>query len=189
MSTITSKVAIPIKPTRIDKSIVQELGELLERENLKLQYHLDSKTQEVTSLSVQEFIALDWGQSIEKIAISTGYSTDPHVSIEMDFRESYSRKCFIAGTNATWVNGISIRINDILKKYRLSYAPIKTMWLVKMALPVILTVVLLYPISVGFSLDWRDTVIFILGIGAGLSQGLYYFLQWLFPFFEYGKTV
>jgi uncharacterized membrane protein YidH (DUF202 family) len=188
MSTIISKTTISIKPTRIDKSLIKELGELLEKENLKLHYHLDSKTQEVTSNSIQEFIGLEWGQSIEKIVISTGYSTDPHVSIEMDFKESYSRKCFISGKNATWVNGIAIRVNNIFKKYRLNYAPIKTIWFVKIALPVVLTFVMLYPISLSLFLNWKDTAIFILGIGVSLTQGLYYFIQWLFPYFEYGNT-
>lgn len=162
MSNITSKITIRIKPTRIEKNLVKELGELLEAENLKLHYRLDSETQEAISLSIQEFISLDWGNDIQKITISTEYNSDPYVSIEMDFYESYSRKCYISGKNATWVNGVANRVNDIFRKYRLSYAPIKTNWLVKIAVPVILTLILVYPISLAFGLLTKDSIYFCL---------------------------
>ncbi len=189
MSSITSKITIPIKPTRIEKGLINELGELLENENLKLQYHLDSKSQEISSSSVQEFISLDWGKDIQGITISTGYCEDPYVKIEMNFNRSYSRECFISGKNATWVNGVANRIVEILEKYRLSYAPLKTNWLIKIFVPIILALILAYPIQLVFGLLTREGLTLAYLLVQFSAIGLYLFIQWLFPYFEYGKSI
>jgi hypothetical protein len=181
------KRTFSIQPTKVDKKLVQELGEFLENQEdrtLLLTYTLDSKTKEVTKEKVEDFVNSDWGQDMRKITINSKTA----VRIKMDFSEPELSEYTVYGRNPTWVNGTTKCIGEIFQKYKLRYAPIKTNALLKASLVIFLDVLLCYPIFLAlpfFSLSGTIVVIpFLL-----FPILLYSFVNWIFPYFEYGEPL
>jgi len=195
MSKVTAKRTVKIPPCRIEKDLIREIGELLEKEELckgRMYYRLDTKMSDVQSSKVNDFVKADWESDINKIELGTTDYQLPRVGVNFDFRRPEYSKFSVSGENATWVNGITNRIENKIKKYKLKYYTIKTNWLVKLPLTSAILVVLVYPIFL-----WLNSIptikenlfILIWLMFAFGFWGIYYLIQWLFPYFDYGDTL
>ena len=178
-----------IPPLKIDKPLIRELGEFLEtQENLILTYRLNSETQEVERHTVEDFVNVDWGQGLYWITITS----KSMVKIRLDLEFPSDSQCVVYGKNLKNVNGILNSLKEIFQKYRLGYASVKTKWIIKLAIPAILTAIFGYSIFTLFN-SVNPANIFnpspLITIFAVMISGptLYFFVQWLFPYFEYGE--
>ena len=182
------KRTFPILPTRVDTKLIKELGEFLENEedrSLILTYHSDSKTKEVTKQEVKDFVNSDWGEDIRKITINSKTA----VRINMDFHDPEFSEYSVYGRNATWVNGTAKCIGDIFRKYKLSYAPIKTSMLLRVLLIIVLDLLLCYPIFLVLSSFYPSSNALIIFPFVSFGIVLNSFMNWLFPYFEYGEPL
>lgn len=194
MSEITEKRTIKIPPCIVDKELIQEIGGLLQSEELcrnHLKYSLDSKTQDIESKKVEDFVKADWGSELNEIMIETDCES-PKVRVSIDFRNIYLSEFSVSGKDTTWVNGVTNRIHDIFRKHRPSYHRIKTNWFLKMLLTIITTGILCYPIFLLVNPLIVQNLVFIVLIlfpaGYG-GAGLYFLIEWLFPYLEYGEPL
>jgi len=194
MSKIIEKRTVKIPPVRVDKMLIREIGKLLESEELckdRLSYSLDSKTQDLESKKVDDFVKANWGSELNEIKIETDYES-PRVRVEIDFRRTYMSEFSVSGTDATWVNGITNRMHDIFEKYRHSYYRIKTSWLMKLLVTIIVTAVLVYPIFLLVYPLIRENAsfVFLIIFPAGYGGlGVFFLIDWLLPYFEYQETL
>ncbi len=189
IDTDIQKRTFPIPPIKIDKTLIQELGEFLENLdlNLVLTYSSDSKTKETTRQNVEDFVDADWGEGLRRITINS----KSMVRIRIDLDEPRRSRYTIYGKNITNVTGIASCIKDIFQKHRLGYASVKTSWSAKLAIPTVLTLVFAYltftVIRFINPADFYNAIIGTVLVAMFGGTALYFFVQWLFPYFEYGE--
>lgn len=195
---ITEKRTVAIPPCRIEKALIREIGELLEKDDLckdNVNYILDSKTRDIQSKRVKDFIEADWGSNIRNISIATSYLEKPEVRITIDFEHYFLSEFSVSGENATWVNGLSDQIGDTFRKYNQNITKVRTNPLIKVPLIIVISSVLVYPLLLAFSpfikpdrlLEYYVLVGFILS--AVFFVAINALINWLFPYYEYGQTL
>jgi hypothetical protein len=181
-----------IPPVKIDKQLITELGEFLEQQQtprLILTYRLNSETKTVAKQNVRDFVSSDWGTGLKAIIINS----KSLVRIKLKLSSPTDSKCSVVGKDLTKVNGVKNSLWEIFQRHKLAYASVKTRWVIKISVPLLLSLILVYPIflflnSVYSTNSFMNSAIPLsLVIGMFLGAGLYGFVQWLFPFFEYGN--
>jgi hypothetical protein len=178
------KRTVPIQPTRVDKELIKDLGEMLENEKvtLVLSYLADSETKEVKTDNIKDFVKSDWGKDLRILRIQSKKA----VRIDFNFREPNLSEYSVYGRNLTWVSGLERCIGERIRKNRLSYAFLKKGDWIKLPLIFLLTVLLCFPIFLGLSfLDAAVLIVIPFVVIIMASSSLY---DWLFPYFEYGDT-
>lgn len=203
MSQIIEKRTVKIPPCRISRELVQDLGEILEHDEhiLITFYSLDSKQRDIQSNEAENFIEADWGTQINRIVINTPFLDDPavvvqnHVGVNIDFNYPQKSEFSVSGEDATWVNGITSRLDSIFQKYKTSHYYIRTNPFVTYPLCIATALVLTYPFFLAsFSFlegsDSLETILFLsivlMTVFAFIVYGIVF---WLFPYFEYGEMV
>jgi len=188
MSEIVEKRTIKILPSKIEKKLIQDIGELLENNSPMLgdmSYHLESKSRDIYSAKVNDFIRADWGKEISRITLGTARRlTRPEKSINIDITINFAypenSDISVSGKDGILVNGISSEIENLFSKYRLNYYMVKRNIFIKYPLTFITSVVLTYPISLFLKDIGLWTSLFVL-----VGIGIHALIQWLFPYFEY----
>ena len=140
IDTDIQKRTFPIPPIKIDKTLIQELGEFLENLDLNLVNQLTvriPKQKRRRRQNVEDFVDADWGEGLRRITINS----KSMVRIRIDLDEPRRSRYTIYGKNITNVTGIASCIKDIFQKHRLGYASVKTSWSETLAIPTVLTLV------------------------------------------------
>jgi hypothetical protein len=197
MSKITAKRTKKIPPCTIDKNLIKKVGTLLENDkscNGRIEYKLDAKTSDVQASNVGDFIRADWGSDVNSITIRTNDFKSPEVRITFDFHRLFFNKFSVSGENATWVNGITNRLENIIEKNKVKYHLIKTSLIIRTSLAFISVLALIIPIflflnsiSIIKESNWQYSLSFIIFMFG--FWGMNEFIQWLFPYFDYGDSL
>lgn len=128
----------------VNKQLVQELGELLEGDkNFKgrLRYILDSRTRDMKSNEVKDFIEADWGSDLNKITIETMDYEYPQVEIKINFRHSSLSEYSLSSRDPTWSNGITSRVEKVFNNHKTNYHRIVA-WYSKILLTIVIAIIL-----------------------------------------------
>lgn len=205
LSEIVEKRSVKIPPCKIEKDLIREIGELLESQEPcenRLRYSLDTRSKDMKSRRVKDFVEAEWGLDINGIVIKAEYTISdivdgkqeeiPEVEVNINFR--YRSGYFsVSGKDATWVNGIANQVEQIFDKYKLKYYQVKSNWLIKLPLIIATSLPLVYPIhlvSIRFLYFETETSLFFLLflVSCLVAYGINKLIDWLFPYFEYGET-
>jgi hypothetical protein len=180
------KRTVRIPPTRIDKKLIQELGEYLEGLNSKLllTYSLDSKTKEIEKSKVKDFIEADWGKDIRTITIKSKTA----LRIKIDFQTPRFSEYSVYGRDATWVSGLERCIGEKFSKNRLGYAPLKTKSWLRFLLISLIDILLCTPIYLALS-PYAGYTNFVAMCFLVFLLLLISLTNWMFPYFEYGEPI
>jgi hypothetical protein len=190
MAVTIEKRTVKIPSCIIDKSLLQEMGALLESDTLlqgRLSYSLDTKTKDVKSDKIEDFVRADWGSSINKITIETD-SNSPRLKININFQRPKTSEFSLSGRDSTWVNGFTSRIEDTFNKHKTSYQMIEHNSLLKICLTLLITTVLVLPVFLWaqhyplFNSTTALSMTLLSGYGA---LGILVLVNWLLPHFEY----
>jgi hypothetical protein len=122
------------------------------------------------------------------------------VSIQIDFKSSGKGTVNVSSSDATWANGISKRIEEVFVKKKLGYSSLVedafSRWVATIVTWLSLSAALTFSIlkayrNSGTILDFSEVfgLLFIVGGFFGGGWGIYYFLGWLFPKYEFGETL
>jgi len=193
-SSSIEKTTVNIPSCAVDKPLIKELGEVLEKETVledHLRYFLDSEKRDVRRHKCKNFIASDWGKSaLNKITISTfPQSFYPKLKVEFNFHYPRLNRFSVAGIDSTWVNGIATTIESVFNTHRTSYGLIRDNKALRLFVTFALTAMLCLPIFLlivrfaGVLLIGQVTIVmmpFFL-----ISAGVYFLIDWLFPHLEY----
>lgn len=189
------KTTVNIPSCIVDKPLIKELGEVLEKETVlegHLHYFLDSEKRDVRRHKYKNFIATDWGKSaLNRITISTfPQSFYPKLKIEFNFHYAHPNRFSVAGTDSTWVNGIASQIENVFNTHRTSYSPIRDRKVLKLFVIFALAAILCLPIIL-LVVRFLNELYLINQVAVSLmpfcliSIGVFFLIDWLFPHLEY----
>lgn len=196
MSKIIEKRTVNIPPCEVKKDLVKEIGELIEKEKLyeRLSYSLDTKTKDIESTRIDDFVKSDWGTDINSMTIRGRYQSKT-VNITIHFSYHHLSEFSVSGDDVIWVEGITTQITKLFEKYKQKYHQIRTNYFLKTSFISVISLYLAYrfllPLS---SLAEPDKLMeFYIVIGAFLTMissfTLDSLINWLFPYYEYGETL
>jgi hypothetical protein len=191
MAVTIEKRTVKLPSCLVDKKLIQELGELIEADsNLqnRLSYLLDSKTKDIRCVKVQDFITTDWGSNLNRVVIETADNDYPKVKIEINFRQIKFSEYSIVGKDATWVNGIRTRVDDVFSRYKDSYHQIQKPIFLKIPLTILITLSWAVPIFLwtqSLQVGFPTASTFLALIGGYGALIIFLLVDWLLPKFEY----
>lgn len=190
----TQKTSVYIPSCIISKELIRQLGQLLESENLlknRLIYSLDTNTKELTSKNANDFVQADWGSDLNKIKIDTIDNNFPQLTITMRLHENSKiyNKFSLSSKDATWVNGLSKRIDEIFRNHRTSYYLLENSLSLRVGLACAISLALfMYPLYLlqQHSILSSNSVLIIsiLTIAYG-AMGFTILIRWLLPHLDY----
>lgn len=196
------KVKIPT--CKIDMTAVREICELIENEanNMRekdpdsyidLNFKVESKGKDIMAHTTESFLNARWPRQIKNIDIRyygpTKYGNQ-RIYLNLDFESMPSSKFSVEGTDPTWVNGITARMEEIFNhrknrnyifrdaKYLL---PIVAGIAFALALGTQMISDLYYVSETPNSYPNKDTIY----ISLPYVYALFVFFRWLFPQIEF----
>jgi len=192
---ITEKSSSSIAPTRIDKELLMEVGEILKQEckedcKVSIELYSDSKDIETGDSKAFQDLPIPADTYEVRMEIISYDDYDP-VEIEIDTKKPKNCKIRVMGENATWVRGASRRLTEAFEKKKLGYRHIAKYEPIRLFMSMVASALLSY--VVGFGLLYSKffepsyVMLFVVAFFYAMSLLIKRFFDWIFPYFEIGS--
>jgi len=192
---ITEKSSSTIAPTRIDKELLMEIGEILKQEckedcEVSIELYSDSKDIETEDSKAFQDVPIPADTYEVSMGIISYEDYNP-VEIEIDTKKPKNCKIRVMGKNATWVRGASRRLTEAFEKKKLGYRHIAKYESIRLLMSMVASALLSY---VGGFVLWYSkffepfyVMLFVVAFFYAMSMLVKRFFDWLFPYFEIGS--
>ena len=182
-------------PTRIDKELLVELGQILKQEckkDCEISIELDADSKEIETEDSKTFDNVTI--PADTYAVTMGifsYEEYNPVEIEIDIKKPTDSKIRVMGENATWVQGVSERLAKAFEKKKLGYRPIAKYEWIRLVMSMIASGFLSY--ASGFAIWYFKlfeplyVIVYVLTFFYAMSMLIKRFFDWVFPYFEIGS--
>lgn len=201
MVRIREKRSVKIPPTKIDKELLGDIGQILKAERpqkseISIKLYADSR--DIETEDVKETANMDIPSDTYLIEMMTGHLylsiladtsevSENSIQVKIDLGRPQDSKIRIIGKKSTWVRGVTEGLLEAFKKKKLGYSFIAKhdtvrrimSWLSSALLAVASGYILL-------SLRIEAVYVFVFGIllFAVMIDILKRFFDWVFPYFE-----
>lgn len=191
---IREKRSISIAPTRIDKELLVEVGQILKQEckkDCEVSIELDADSREIETEDSKTFEKVTIPADTYAVTMSIfSYEDYNPVEIEIDIKKPKDSKIRVMGENATWVQGVSDRLIKEFDKKKLAYRYIARYEPVRLLMSIVTSVLLSY--VTGFALwllkiDFSTIILSIAVFFYALTVSIKRFFDWVFRYFELGS--
>lgn len=203
MVKIREKSSITIRPTRIDKQLLVNLGRILKEEcpeEHEIGIELQADSRDIKTEDYEEFKNLEIPSDIYVIKMRTKFGSlslavdeilenkiVKGMQIEIDLRRPKNSKIRITGDNATWVRGVGGRLFEAFEKKKLGYRYVAEHGNVRAILSLMSSILLAYTIGSIlwlFKIEFSYVAIFSVVFFVVMQDLLKRFFDWVFPYFE-----
>jgi hypothetical protein len=196
---VREKRSSSIAPTRIDKELLVNVGQILKEEcekdcEISIGLYADSKEIETQDSKAVGNITIPTDLYAVVMGIISPEDSpedyDP-MEIVLDIRKPKDSKIRVMGENATWVQGVSERLTKAFEKKKLGYSPVAKYELIRLVMSMVASSLLSY--ATGFTIWYLKlfepfyVMIYVLAFFYAMSMLLRRFFDWIFPYFEIGS--
>lgn len=190
---VTEKRSVTIRPTRIDKELLIDLGQILRAEcsgKHGVLIGLDADSKEIRTGDSKELANIEIPSDtymIRMAVTSSDVSFEIPIHIEMDLRKPRNSKIRVIGKNPTWVQGVTERLSKVFERKKLGYRHIARFEIVRAIMSMIASGLLSY---VGgftlwhFRVDPTYVLCFVVVFFYAMGMLIRRFFDWVFPYFE-----